>query len=157
MNKSKIAVMTLISIISIFVLTGCLNPNIVLELEPDPIEFTKDNLSQEVTLKITTEGIGNITLDEFAVIVTDKNGNDIYDNIYEIKLEDDQFVFVGISAEENFTLDLKKIYEAEYNNYDSQLSFEEFYQAQLKGESLKLKIMFSGSINPTLETTIYLN
>ena len=156
MKKSKIIAITIISIFSLFALTGCFNPNLVLEIEPDPVEFTRNNLSQEVKLKITTEGIGNITLDEYAVIITDQNGNDIYNKLYKLNLGD-PFIVGGISETKTFTLDLEEIYKTEYSDFNSGSTFEDFYDQELKGKNLKLKIAISGSINPTLETNIYLN
>lgn len=133
----------------IFLLAGCsMQGSLLLNITPNPIEFTYDKQSVDTTFKITTEGFGKITIDEISLLVVDESEKEILNKVIEVN-ETIDFSLPGVSHKEEFTFDLKDFYDGEIN--------ESVYNDELKGKEFSLKIKITGSETTTKEVPIVFN
>lgn len=132
-----------------FLVTGCsLQGSLSLTVTPNPIVFTYENQSVDTTLTITTEGFGQITIDQFIILVLDGE-EEIFNQVIEVN-ETIDFSVPGVSHEENYILKLSDL-------YDDQEITEAFYDANLKGTELTMEITITGSATTTTQVPIEFN
>lgn len=155
--KIKKLSLLIILFLSLTLLSGCFSPNISLQIKPSPIEFSESELSQEITLEMKTEGLGEITLENYIVEVIDQDGEVIFTDQDSLDISD-QLIVGGITETQSYTLNLEDVYQSTLNKegYDP-ANISLFYQEVLKGQKHSLKISVTGSINPTVKTDIIFN
>jgi archaellin len=154
MNNNKISLFIIITISILFILSGCSNGSISLDLSPNPVEFNEDQTKSDLKLTITTEGLGSITLDKMIIEVLDEEDEVIFKYSEDLNISD-QFIVGGFSESVNYTLDLENIFDPEdYGSYDS---FSDFYNDVLLDKTHTLRITVTGSNNSSLTTKIIYN
>lgn len=158
MNSKKLSLFVLISLAVLLILSGCSSAGILLELDPNPIEFTEEQIrenqtSKDLELTVTTEGFGSLSLNNLIIEVIDENDEVIYDHEKEIDIT---LPVIGEHSEtENYTLDLKKIFTPEeFDEYNSDETFAEFYVRVLQNKSHRLRLTVTGSNDSSLTAQI---
>jgi hypothetical protein len=143
--------------LGLVLLGGCFSPNISLQIKPSPIEFSEDELSQEIILEMKTEGLGEITLNNYIVEVMNKDGEVIFSEKDSLDISD-QLIIGGITETQSYTVNLEDVYQSmlESEGYSPD-NMSLFYQEVLKGQKHSLKISVTGSINPSVKTDIIFN
>jgi hypothetical protein len=156
MNSKKLLLFILTSLAVLLILSGCSNAGILLELDPNPVEFTENQTSRELELTVTTEGFGSLSLNNLIIEVIDENDEIIFDDKKEIDIT---FPVIGEhSKTENYTLDLEKIFTPEeFDEYNSDETFAEFYRRVLQDESHTLRLTVTGSNDSSLTARINYN
>ena len=136
----------------LFVLAGC-SANISLSIDPNPITFNQDKLTEEVSVTVRTSGIGSVDIDGMDVVILDNEGEEVYTDTVEIN--ESSFVVPGVEVEESFEIDIceELIDGSGYDEIDEEIC-QQLYEDQLQGDEYKLKILVQGSINPTTEADI---
>lgn len=157
MKNKKLVLFTIIAISALLVLSGCSNAGISLELSPNPINFSENDTEKTLELTVTTEGIGNISLNNLIIEVIDENNENIFKDEKSIDISD-QFIVGGFSDTVSYTLDLRSVFDpAEYDGYNSDTAFSEFYNGYLEGKTHKLRLTVTGSNNTSLTAQINYN
>ncbi len=152
MKNKKLVLFTIIAISALLILSGCSNAGISLELSPNPIEFSENDSRKELTLTVTTEGLGNITLDTLIIEIIDENDEILFDDTKDLNISE-QFIVGGFSEDITYTLDLEKIYNS--GDYNSEYaSFSSFYNDFLEGKTHTLRLTITGSNNTSLTAQI---
>ena len=156
MNSKKLMFFILISLSFLLILSGCSSAGILLELNPNPIEFSENQTSRKLELTVTTEGFGSLSLNNLIIEVIDQKDKVIFDDTKEIDII---FPVIGEhSKTENYTLDLKKIFTPEeFDEYNSDDTFEEFYLRVLQNNSHTLRLTVTGSNDSSLTAKIKYN
>ena len=151
--KSKKLSLLVVLFLGLILLSGCFDPNISLQIKPSPIEFSENDLSQEITLEMRTEGLGEITLENYIVEVMDEDGEPIFSDENSLDVSE-QLIIGGITEKQSYTVNLEEVYQTRLENegYDADISL--FYQEVLKGQKHSLRISITGSINPSIKTDI---
>ena len=127
----------------VVMLSGCfgfLKVGLTIAVEPDPITFTFDELTEEkeITVNFTTKGIGNLTLDKaiLELFEPEEAEDPVWDEEHE--LDTSTLIIPGITVPNTFSLELPS---------DLQYTDEEEYNQELKGRAYTLKITVTGSID----------
>lgn len=151
MKSKKLLLFFIIAISALLILSGCSNASISLRLSPNPVEFSDNQIKEELTLEVKTEGIGSISLDKMIVEVFNQNNEVIFYDQKDIDISD-QSIVGGFSDTVDYTLDLEKIFNpADYGSY---VSFASFYNDVLAGKEHSLNITVTGSSTISLITRI---
>ena len=156
MNSKKSSLSILIFLASLLILSGCSNAGISLELDPNPVEFSQNETSRDLDLTVTTEGFGSLSLNNLIIEVIDENDEIIFDEEKEVNIT---LPVIGEHSKTvEYTLDLKKIFTPEeYDEYNSDETFEEFYLRLLQDESHTLRLTVTGSNDSSLTAQINYN
>lgn len=101
---------------------GCLSGSITFTIVPNPIVFTADETTADITLELKTQGFGKLVLENIIIEVTDEEEEVVYTYTEAI---DEEFGFVvpGIKQTHEDTLDLADVFAEEgfdatyYNEY----------------------------------------
>lgn len=108
----------------VFLLAGCsFQGSLLLNIKPNPVEFTYEKQSVDTTFKITTEGFGEITIDEISLLVLNNEKekftfdlNDFYDgeiteSIYNEELKGNEFTLkIKITGSETTTKEVPIVF-----------------------------------------------
>jgi len=128
-------------------LSGCfgfLKPSLTITIDPDPIEFTFADLTEEkdINIKFTTKGIGLIKIEQivFELFEPDDDENPITSN--EVEVDITIPVVPGLSKDHDDTFTLPE--DLLYDN-------EDLYNQELKGKTYTLKITISGNMDPIVK------
>jgi len=149
LNKNHLKI-SLGLLLVVILISGCsLQGSLLLNVEPNPIEFTHDEPSVDTTFEITTEGFGEITIDEINILVVDGE-KEIFNDVIEVN-ETIDFSVPGVSHKENFTFDLNDFYDG-----DGKIE-EDVYNDKLKEKEYTLKIKITGNETTTKEVPIEFN
>jgi|AntRauTorcE11897_2_1112592.scaffolds.fasta_scaffold09519_2 hypothetical protein len=147
LNKNYLKI-SLGLLLIVFLVTGCsLQGSLSLTVIPNPIEFTFADQSVDTTLKVTTVGFGQITIDDIIILVLDGE-EEISNDVIEVN-ETIDFSVPGVSHEEKYLLDLSDLYDQEIT--------QEFYDDNLRGKNLTLKITITGSKTTITKVPIEFN
>lgn len=120
-------------------LTGCfgaLQPSLDVSISPNPLKFKYDETSKEVTLTLTTKGVGKLTVDKAVLLIVDPDGETVWDAEFEI--DQSSLVIPGVEVPHTKKIDLPE--ELTYPN-------EDLYNQELKGKTYKLIITITGSMD----------
>ena len=153
MKNKKLLLFIIIVIPVLLLLSGCSNAGISLKLSPNPIEFSQNQTSRDLTLEVKTEGLGSISLDNLIIEVIDENDEIIFKEQKEIDVSA-PFIVGGFSDTVDYTLDLEKIFDPADYSYDSDQSFSLFYSEFLAGKTHTLRMTVTGSNNTSFTAQI---
>jgi len=127
-------------------LSGCfgfLKPSLTITIDPDPIEFTFADLTEEkdINIKFTTKGIGLIKIEQIVFELFEPDDeNSITSN--EVEVDITIPVVPGLSKDHDDTFTLPE--DLLYDN-------EDLYNQELKGKTYTLKITISGNMDPIVK------
>lgn len=148
LNKNYLLKISLGLLLITLLVTGCsLQGSLSLTITPNPIVFTYENQSVDTTITLTTGGFGQITIDQFIILVLDGE-EEIFTQIIEVN-ETIDFSVPGVSHQENYVVNLSDVYDQEIT--------EAFYNDNLKGTELTIKITIAGSTTTTTQVPIQFN
>ena len=149
MSRQKYVVVGRVLLVAVaaVMLSGCfgfLKPSLTITIDPDPIEFTFADLTEEkvINIKFTTKGIGLIKIEQivFELFEPDDDENPITSNEFDVDTPIP--VVPGLSEDYDDTFTLPK--DLLYDN-------EDLYNQELKGKTYTLKITISGSMDPIVK------
>ncbi|GEM_PF-6055692 len=63
-------------IMAVLLTVGCIGLTLRIRIEPNPITFTAEEMSQEVTVRFTTSGVGRLRLERASVLLVDDEGEE---------------------------------------------------------------------------------
>lgn len=149
MSRQKYVVVGRVLLVAVaaVMLSGCfgfLKPSLTITIDPDPIEFTFADLTEEkvINIEFTTKGIGLIKIEQivFELFEPDDDENPITSK----EAEDDITIPVvpGLSKDHDDTFTLPE--DLLYDN-------EDLYNQELKGKTYTLKITISGNMDPIVK------
>lgn len=149
MSRQKYVVVGRVLLVAVaaVMLSGCfgfLKPSLTITIDPDPIEFTFADLTEEkvINIEFTTKGIGLIKIEQivFELFEPDDDENPITSK----EAEDDITIPVvpGLSEDHDDTFTLPE--DLLYDN-------EDLYNQELKGKTYTLKITISGNMDPIVK------
>lgn len=149
MSRQKYVVVGRVLLVAVaaVMLSGCfgfLKPSLTITIDPDPIEFTFADLTEEkdINIKFTTKGIGLIKIEQivFELFEPDDDENPITSN--EVEVDITIPVVPGLSKDHDDTFTLPE--DLLYDN-------EDLYNQELKGKTYTLKITISGNMDPIVK------
>ncbi|MGB4245066.1 MAG: hypothetical protein WBK74_05740 [Limnochordia bacterium] len=149
MSRQKYVVVGRVLLVAVaaVMLSGCfgfLKPSLTITIDPDPIEFTFADLTEEkdINIKFTTKGIGLIKIEQivFELFEPDDDENPITSN--EVEVDITIPVVPGLSEDHDDTFTLPE--DLLYDN-------EDLYNQELKGKTYTLKITISGNMDPIVK------
>lgn len=149
MSRQKYVVVGRVLLVAVaaVMLSGCfgfLKPSLTITIDPDPIEFTFADLTEEkdINIKFTTKGIGLIKIEQivFELFEPDDDENPITSN--EVEVDIPIPVVPGLSEDHDDTFTLPE--DLLYDN-------EDLYNQELKGKTYTLKITISGNMDPIVK------
>lgn len=149
MSRQKYVVVGRVLLVAVaaVMLSGCfgfLKPSLTITIDPDPIEFTFADLTEEkdINIKFTTKGIGLIKIEQivFELFEPDDDENPITSN--EVEVDIPIPVVPGLSKDHDDTFTLPE--DLLYDN-------EDLYNQELKGKTYTLKITISGNMDPIVK------
>lgn len=149
MSRQKYVVVGRVLLVAVaaVMLSGCfgfLKPSLTITIDPDPIEFTFADLTEEkdINIKFTTKGIGLIKIEQivFELFEPDDDENPITSN--EVEFDITIPVVPGLSEDHDDTFTLPE--DLLYDN-------EDLYNQELKGKTYTLKITISGNMDPIVK------
>lgn len=149
MSRQKYVVVGRVLLVAVaaVMLSGCfgfLKPSLTITIDPDPIEFTFADLTEEkdINIKFTAKGIGLIKIEQivFELFEPDDDENPITSN--EVEVDITIPVVPGLSKyhDDTFTLPEDLLYDN-----------EDLYNQELKGKTYTLKITISGNMDPIVK------
>ena len=143
----KISLLTLVLILMSLLLTGCLEGSIALEVSPNPVVFSLEEPTQEITISARTSGFGSLTVDDITVLIyeNDDEGEELYQEVIEVN-EEAPFVVSGIEFEESEVISLEDIFSEMKELSEEQAAH--YYTDEIEGRTLTLKLILDGS-SPT--------
>ncbi len=150
-NLKKISLLSFILVL-VLILTGCsMSPSLTLDLSPDKLSFTESEPEEELTIKISVSGFGEITVDHISTIITTEEDENPFEDFNKTIEINETFMAVdGVNREDTQTINIKDIFE---NNVDSDEygdNFSDFYEEFLEGEELTLNVLLEGpEVNET--------
>ncbi len=139
----RISVLLFLLMVSV-VLVGCMEVGVDLEIEPDPMNFSEDSYELDGTIRMKTTGFGDLEIYEIIILVEDVDKEEIVYTDSDV-VEEELFVFSGITHEESFTLHLEEIFE----DFD-----DDYYVDELKGAEYELTVQLEGSVDSSKTVTI---
>ena len=149
MSRQKYVVVGRVLLVAVaaVMLSGCfgfLKPSLTITIDPDPIEFTFADLTEEkdINIKFTAKGIGLIKIEQivFELFEPDDDENPITSN--EVEVDITIPVVPGLSKDHDDTFTLPE--DLLYDN-------EDLYNQELKGKTYTLKITISGNMDPIIK------
>lgn len=149
MSRQKYVVVGRVLLVAVaaVMLSGCfgfLKPSLTITIDPDPIEFTFADLTEEkvINIEFTTKGIGLIKIEQivFELFEPDDDENPITSN--EVEVDITIPVVPGLSKDHDDTFTLPE--DLLYDN-------EDLYNQELKGKTYTLKITISGNMDPIVK------
>lgn len=149
MSRQKYVVVGRVLLVAVaaVMLSGCfgfLKPSLTITIDPDPIEFTFADLTEEkdINIKFTAKGIGLIKIEQivFELFEPDDDENPITSN--EVEVDITIPVVPGLSKDHDDTFTLPE--DLLYDN-------EDLYNQELKGKTYTLKITISGNMDPIVK------
>lgn len=149
MSRQKYVVVGRVLLVAVaaVMLSGCfgfLKPSLTITIDPDPIEFTFADLTEEkvINIKFTTKGIGLIKIEQivFELFEPDDDENPITSK--EVEVDITIPVVPGLSEDHDDTFTLPE--DLLYDN-------EDLYNQELKGKTYTLKITISGNMDPIVK------
>ena len=153
-QHSKKLVLGVGLLVFVFILVGC-SANISMSIDPNPINFNEDKLTEDITVTLRTSGIGSVDIDYMNILVLDNEDEEVYSETVEI--EESSFVVPGVEVKESFEINLCEDFidatEFDEDEIDDELC-SELYEEQLQGKEYKLRLVLHGSISPTAEADI---
>lgn len=142
---SKVLLVAVVSVL----LSGCfgfLKPSLTITVDPDPIVFTFDNLTEEkdIEIQFTTKGIGLMKLEQILVELfkPEEDNDDEPVLTEEVAIDITIPVIPGFTENHNDTLNLPE---------ELQYSTEELYEQNLKGKTYTLRLTISGSMDDIIK------
>jgi len=128
-----------------------MSPSLTLDLSPDKLSFTESEPEEELTIKISVSGFGEITVDHISTIITTEEDENPFEDFNKTIEINETFMAVdGVNREDTQTINIKDIFE---NNVDSDEygdNFSDFYEEFLEGEELTLNVLLEGpEVNET--------
>lgn len=148
MSRQKYVVVGRVLLVAVaaVMLSGCfgfLKPSLTITIDPDPIEFTFADLTEEkdINIKFTTKGIGLIKIEQIVFELFEPDDeNPITSN--EVEVDITIPVVPGLSKDHDDTFTLPE--DLLYDN-------EDLYNQELKGKTYTLKITISGNMDPIVK------
>ncbi len=149
MSRQKYVVVGRVLLVAVaaVMLSGCfgfLKPSLTITIDPDPIEFTFADLTEEkvINIKFTTKGIGLIKIEQivFELFEPDDDENPITSNEFDVDTPIPVVPGLSEDHDDTFTLPEDLLYDNEY-----------LYNQQLKGKTYTLKITISGNMDPIVK------
>ena len=148
MSRQKYVVVGRVLLVAVaaVMLSGCfgfLKPSLTITIDPDPIEFTFADLTEEkdINIKFTTKGIGLIKIEQIVFELFEPDDeNSITSN--EVEVDITIPVVPGLSKDHDDTFTLPE--DLLYDN-------EDLYNQELKGKTYTLKITISGNMDPIVK------
>lgn len=149
MSRQKYVVVGRVLLVAVaaVMLSGCfgfLKPSLTFTIDPDPIEFTFADLTEEkdINIKFTTKGIGLIKIEQivFELFEPDDDENPITSNEVEVDITIPVVPGLSKDHDDTFTLPEDLLYDT-----------EDLYNQELKGKTYTLKITISGNMDPIVK------
>lgn len=148
MSRQKYVVVGRVLLVAVaaVMLSGCfgfLKPSLTITIDPDPIEFTFADLTEEkdINIKFTAKGIGLIKIEQIVFELFEPDDeNSITSN--EVEVDITIPVVPGLSKDHDDTFTLPE--DLLYDN-------EDLYNQELKGKTYTLKITISGNMDPIVK------
>lgn len=148
MSRQKYVVVGRVLLVAVaaVMLSGCfgfLKPSLTITIDPDPIEFTFADLTEEkdINIKFTTKGIGLIKIEQI---------------VFELFEPDDENSITSKEVEFNIPIPVVTGFPKDHDDtftlpedllYDN----EDLYNQELKGKTYTLKITISGNMDPIVK------
>lgn len=148
MSRQKYVVVGRVLLVAVaaVMLSGCfgfLKPSLTITIDPDPIEFTFADLTEEkdINIKFTTKGIGLIKIEQI---------------VFELFEPDDENSITSKEVEFNIPIPVVTGFPKDHDDTftlpeDLPYDNEDLYNQELKGKTYTLKITISGNMDPIVK------
>jgi len=148
MSKQRyvVAGRVLLVAVAAVMLSGCfgfLKPSLTITVDPDPIEFTYADLTDEkdIVVTFTTKGIGLMKIEKIAFALFGPDDDDpITSDEVDVDITIPVIPDFSDTHPDTFTLP-----------EDLQYETEELYNQELKGKNYTLKLTITGSMDPIVK------